>query len=476
MTRSSRCAAAVAAAALLALPLLADTHPNSRKYRDSGIPNGQGSSGSATVETRALFNKDLSTDVEITTGSFDSSDPAPGTISKVQLKAAGRTTNYNDLDAGGTFAAHVDAIALYDVVEIQTHVRGISNGTDVVQLNETVKRRPDLAVTAVSNIAESWTNNPINIWATIRELNGDTGARANCRLLANGAEIDRAEGIWVDANDSVECRFVDAFESAGTYALQVVVDAVNPGDWDASNNSASGQIRIYEDQSFYSWDATATEENRAEHTYSRTTVSEARNDGGGVTQMFDVNADIDHQIDLAHITLSIKVTSDGATLAEAGTPEVWTPAGNIARTCIDGHGGGVHATLCKDKPGRFFRNDHTSVQLHTGAAHTVYHSSGYHQLLPPQNPGDPYYTYDEIRTDDSLRAPFGSSVNMDVQVSDGNALWHAEPRIASFATSTTHSETPYHCGYSFFYGGYICDEGLIDVTTRRGFDASYLHQ
>ena len=57
--------------------LAAATHPNSEKYRDSGFRPATGSSGSATVSVRALLDKAGTTDVEVTTGTFDEAS-APG--------------------------------------------------------------------------------------------------------------------------------------------------------------------------------------------------------------------------------------------------------------------------------------------------------------------------------------------------------------------------------------------------------------
>src|SRR5437763_3795012 len=67
-------------------PVAARSHPNSEKYRDSGFQPATGRSGSASVSTRALLDKTGTTDVDVTTGTFDGS-PAPGTLGMVQVKA-----------------------------------------------------------------------------------------------------------------------------------------------------------------------------------------------------------------------------------------------------------------------------------------------------------------------------------------------------------------------------------------------------
>jgi len=47
------------------------TYPNSRKYRDAGFHPATASAGSATISSRALLGRSGTTDVEITTGTFD---------------------------------------------------------------------------------------------------------------------------------------------------------------------------------------------------------------------------------------------------------------------------------------------------------------------------------------------------------------------------------------------------------------------
>ena len=70
--RAFRATVAIAAC-LLATSLVAQSNqtiPNSVKYRDTSLPNATGRSGGASIEARALLNRDLTTTIEITTGSF----------------------------------------------------------------------------------------------------------------------------------------------------------------------------------------------------------------------------------------------------------------------------------------------------------------------------------------------------------------------------------------------------------------------
>ena len=61
------------------------TYPNSRKYRDAGFHAATASAGSATVYVRSLLGRSGTTDVEVTTGTFDGG-AATGTLSSVQVK------------------------------------------------------------------------------------------------------------------------------------------------------------------------------------------------------------------------------------------------------------------------------------------------------------------------------------------------------------------------------------------------------
>src|SRR5947208_6185839 len=67
--------------------LPANAVPSSKHYRESGVGNATGRSGSAHMTARALLSKDGNTVVEVTTGALDSSSTPPGSFRKVQVKA-----------------------------------------------------------------------------------------------------------------------------------------------------------------------------------------------------------------------------------------------------------------------------------------------------------------------------------------------------------------------------------------------------
>jgi hypothetical protein len=464
----------LAGAILLAATALAESHPNSVKYRDSGLPNASGRSGSASIEARALANRDGSTDLEVTTGSFDSSAPAPGTIAKVQLKLDvpdAPTRNFNGLDGGGTFATTLDPLARRDRVQVQASVRDIDgNRTDIVTVNETVKLRPDLRVSSLSVRPHAPIGLPTNIYATIAEANGDIGARADARLLVGGLEVDRAEGIWVDAGDSVQVHFVHVFETAGTASVQVIVDGVRPGDWDDTNNSASASMRIFTQAEAVMWsDVRAQDEDTTEYYYSKSPVSELTHEGGGFSQNIRFDSLINRNVDFKTMKVSARVETDGQVLHD--DPELEFDGGfdRVRRVhCSQDMQGPITGTMCYDLPGRFWRSPYTSVEIEFGAANVSYHSRGYHTELAPDKPGDPYYIFDYVMNSPGPYTRLGSSVSFDIMISDALSLWHATPSITSITNREEHLNSPYQCFFSSFYGGLTCQENRRDTYIRSG--------
>lgn len=231
-------ALATAAAAQTGKPKLI---PNSVKYRDSGRHAVSKRAGLALLTGRALVNKDLSVDVELTT-------PAPGNIAKVQLKPLDNTgkatfvTNWSGL-SGSYFHQNVTGIGRNQTLQIQANLTGFDSGTDVFTLNLVPALRPDLMVSDIRP-ASGKANVPLSIFATVQELNGDTGANANCVLYINNTASDEASAIWVDAGGTVSCMFLHTFTAVGNYELKVAAENTLPADFDTSNNSATATITI----------------------------------------------------------------------------------------------------------------------------------------------------------------------------------------------------------------------------------------
>lgn len=237
------------AASASALP----RNPNSLKYREASPAAATGRSGSASLSSRSLIGQDGLTTLEITTADLDSAATPPGNIAKAQVKSfdgEGEVVfaqNYTGLVGGGSFTRTYSQFVRGQSLQVQANVRGIDGQrTDVVTVTHVVRRRPDLEAAELQAPTQALLGSIVNISAVVRELNSDTGARANCLLSVDGAIVDRADGIWVDAGDTVTCAFSHVFESLGTKQLQVRLANVTPGDWDAANHEKTATIQIVE--------------------------------------------------------------------------------------------------------------------------------------------------------------------------------------------------------------------------------------
>jgi hypothetical protein len=240
--------------------------PNSKRYRDKGLHPATGRSGSASLTVRALIDKAGNTDIEMTTGLLDSDQTPPGNINKAQLKPLNQdgkalyTRNYNGLTGGGYFTTRVNDLHHLQQVQAQTNINGIdSRRTNVVTVVETVKKRPDLALSHLSPAA-GLLGTPVNISVLASELNGDVGASANCILYINGIAADQATGIYVDANDAVTVAFTHVFTSPGTYQIKVGLGNIRPGDYDASNNEITGSLVITQPNDTLNYSASFSDE------------------------------------------------------------------------------------------------------------------------------------------------------------------------------------------------------------------------
>ncbi len=240
--------------------------PNSRKYRDTGQQPATGRSGTATLAARALYGKDGATEIQLKTSSFDVQDTPPGTISKAQLSPLDNTgqragtRNYDNLNGGGYFSTVLNELHLGQQVQAQANIRGIDGQrTDVVTVVGNVLLRPDLRVSDLAAPSTAFVRASVLISAVVSEINGETGAWANANLYVDGAKVDQAKGIWVDAAGTVSVAFFYRFPTAGTHQLEVRAEDVNPGDWDAANNSVSGSISLTESNDTLNYSASVFE-------------------------------------------------------------------------------------------------------------------------------------------------------------------------------------------------------------------------
>jgi hypothetical protein len=225
--------------------------PSSKHYRESGVGNATGRSGSAHMTARALLSKDGSATVEVTTGTLDSTTTPPGSFRKVQFKALSSMGNALSVQnlfpptASGYYSFTSPSLHRAEQIQLQGNVVGIDGSrTDVVTVVETVKVRPDLAVAGLLFPSSAFVNQPVNISANIVEMNGDAGATTTCVLAIDGNNVDQVKNVYVDAAGSISCAFVYSFNAIGGHTIQISAINVVPADWDTSNNSSSGTIDI----------------------------------------------------------------------------------------------------------------------------------------------------------------------------------------------------------------------------------------
>jgi hypothetical protein len=371
------------------------SHPNSEKYRDSGFHPATGRSGGAVVSTRALVDKSGTTDVEVTTGTFDDVSPAPGTLASVQVKAYTRsgqdvfTDNHTALSGGGTASFPYTVLPHGTPLQLQTLVGGVDDPrTDVVTLADTVHLRPDLVAWRLQGSNSSPIGAAVNFQGFILERNGEVGARADCVLYVDGTAVDRADGIWVDAGGSVACAMTHSFTTAGTYSLQLRIENVRPGDFDDTNNSVTGSITIVPptDFSTYAFQAWAVTDSSWWHYVSTLTTWDGTVETWdqiytrqGPSQFAALNGLIPRMLDYnAPITFQGEMRTNGTTV---NTIDLTYPA----LAWVDWQGGYCGNTydfatradtyICVYTTGRLA--GYTFVQYDWSGADVRYHSDSY---------------------------------------------------------------------------------------------------
>ncbi|HKR62536.1 MAG TPA: hypothetical protein VJZ00_02290 [Thermoanaerobaculia bacterium] len=453
---------AALACCLLSISTYAErNHPNNIKYNDTGIRNAKGAAGSAAIEARALLNADDTTDVEVTTGAFDASSSPTGTIDKLKLGGV-PPTNYNHVE-GDTVSAKTSGLLSHDTIAVEAYVKA-GYGTEKIDVIETVKKRPDLAVIAVIPPGVAVTGTVGRVRAIITEQNGDTGARANCRLLINGEEVDRAENIWVNAGGRVTCAFAPVLEAQGTADFTVVVDSMNPGDWDDANNTKTEPVRIYDVlDEFYTWSASASETEFDDYTYSKRSWQESTRHNQGTTQSFQFNGVIRAAVDLHSIVASASGQSDGAPLFDGSTSEFTVFNTPVHTTCAVSFSANPEVTACFSP-----ETNSVDVDIHYGTGDAIYRSWGWATRQNPFGPTVPLYTWDDTFEEHSLQSHFGSTVALRFSLADGTHSWTAEPFLASLQQSTSTRNQPYRCRTDFFTGDTICSESRSTSTTKQG--------
>jgi hypothetical protein len=248
-------------------------------YKDEGEKPARAQVGRTVFKARALLAKDGVTDLEVTTGSFDTSSTPPGHLSEVHVKAFrldGKhqfDKEFEHLRSGGGYARfsfplpapvkrrggddddgdHDHGRAKDTRLEhgqlLKLHVEGkglpsADEGEAEAKMETTVKYRPYLTVTSLHYPASASVKTAVEVSASVVEEMRDTGAHADCVLSVDGKPVDKAPGIWIDANGAVTCHLVYVFPVSGKHSIAVSMQNVAPGEYDSDGDTLSGSIQI----------------------------------------------------------------------------------------------------------------------------------------------------------------------------------------------------------------------------------------
>lgn len=398
------------------------TTPNEIKYKDDR-PNAKGTGEIGVVETRALLSRDGSATLEITTGSLDTGEPSTtANITKVQVTVNGITTNYNNLDEGSSFVLPLTGVTRYTPISVHTHVKGLNDGrTEVVIVHDQVRRRPDLKVVSVDAPAAVRLNQPFSISAVVQELNGDSGARTNCILEKQGAGIvDRADGIWVDAGDSVQCLFDQTVVTLGAHSYVVKLENTRPSDWDTRFEFATFSVLGATDKQ---WESTATQRTLNTHTINTRSDTDAPPSENIDTETFDAmrfHGVIDQPISFTGMQVSLEEKTDGNLIY--AYPALGFPPSSEGGCRVSDR---RHAILriCPFEGG-------LAVDLHSFAFQAVYISHFWNKKKDPATGG---FTWVRAtitqRPSNGPRQRYGNTHALRISVTDGNLFWEASPFI-----------------------------------------------
>lgn len=221
-----------------------------------------GAAASARLELTALTGPagaDLYVQAPAGTTTFENLHVRVGNTDDPQEEP--RILNVKDL-------AVVNGIATVDLgdeaagtpVHVDAHVRlGEPPKTLILRGDTTIRLRPDLTVAAVEIFRpcptsptgcftrQTLTSQPVDVVASIEELNDETGATAEVGLMLGPTPIAETATVSVAAGGTASARFEDVeLTSAGRFELTVVVGDAEPGETDESNNTRSTDVEVTE--------------------------------------------------------------------------------------------------------------------------------------------------------------------------------------------------------------------------------------
>jgi len=425
--------------------------PNAVKYRDSSQRHAYAKAGDVTVQARVLMNKDHTADLEVTTGAFDGV-ATQGNIDSVAIQSRSLgALQQRGLSNAGSHALRLRVLGRGEPVTIQAAVSGIhGRKRDAVTLVETAKFRPDLEVSALAIPQTIVAGLPAMIDATIRELNGELGARANCALSVNGQEVDRARGIWVDARGTVSCSFRYAFPTDGPSEVKVSLVESSPADWDADDMSMTASVTVASNASAMPrWGASAEEVEEDHWDYERSSWgyrSYVEHKGWRNSTAFSASWPENFDLDTMRVSYVEKtggqVVVDHSEVELVRDDTAHTGSGGVAVQCMVGLTDQMTITVCQSA-GNANRPPFINPIFQRRSGDVTYYSAQWGRQTPDSTDD----TWSENDWGEDTYGPqvrFADDVTLDVEVADATRTYAEHPYLQLVKTDRSWVE-PYRC-------------------------------
>jgi hypothetical protein len=411
--------------------------------------------GDAQLAVRALLDANKTAVLEATTGTFDDGSVPPGTIEKLVVwipRPDGKRRDeriFKGRPKDGFFSTALGSLIHGQALTIDATISGISRGKDRISLDDQVLYRPDLTVGHIDLPPSVGFGVPTSIAATVREMKGDLGAKADCVLSVDGQTVDRVSGIWVDAGGVVTCHFSHTFASTGRHVVRVDVGNVMPGDYEVSNNGAAVTVDVAPQVAF-SGDV-------CDATYAGSDLNEVIDNAGnvvyrnsnawaGAIQSVSVNVSWQTPITFPLLTVAGTASSAGSTWPIVAVANVAADSADptqgicAARSDATGFNWITVCTTGTAGPGA------TNVNVSTFAGDVTYHSEGACMQTTSFQECTAGFTWnDRTSSQDGTRRSFADAVAISINLSDASGTTlQASPSI-SLAPYTSQHAVPRTC-------------------------------
>jgi hypothetical protein len=339
--------------------------------------------------------------------------------------------------------------------------------TVVLQQEGFVLLRPDLTVETISAPSSVFAGLYVNIFASIRELNGDLGASATVVLMEGDNILDWRTGVALNPFGFVDVFFATVFSTAGTHNLKVVVRDVKPGDYDASNNEKSFNLEVTEQPAYHYANYSHSDyENLSEWNYPY--YYSGRNYQKGKSEYLNETLYLPVLLTFP-INVSIEIAADG-------NPKVASSLQNLAADYSYDGGCYSSGSVSRQLGDGFYFNyygyrdacwspgyQYSYASLYKSAADYVYFSSYY------------YYYWGEVPPVESSGTVqsgqfLDAATSLDIRFVIGNAT-------STYGGTATMPIYTYPYDYSWNYedagSGYF-DRGYNRGTNSNGYSSGYL--